>query len=69
MGWSGGSRMMDDVIDLMGKHVKDKRLREKLYRGLIEIFEDNDCDTLYECVGHDKVFDEVWDDLYPPEED
>lgn len=69
MGWSGGSRMMDDVMTVLMKRVRDKDVRYRIYKDLIAIFEDFDCDTLYECQGRDKVFDEVWNELYPNDED
>lgn len=67
MGWSGGSSMMDGVIFSLMKRVKDKDVRYKIYKDLIPIFEDFDCDTLYECQGRDKMFDEVWQEFYPPD--
>ena len=67
MGWSSGSRMMSDIIQLLKKHVKDDMKRSRIHYGLIEIFEENDCDTLYECRGEDPIFDVVFDTLYPPD--
>ena len=69
MGWSGGSRMMDDLMAVLMKRVKDKDVRYKIYKDLIPIFEDFDCDTLYECQGRDKMFDEVWQEMYPEDDD
>ena len=69
MGWSRGSGVMDDVIAVLKKHVDDDTKRWRIYTALIEVFENNDCDTLYECQGVDDAFDEAWNDLYPEEEE
>jgi hypothetical protein len=69
MGWASGSSMFREIIEFLMETVEDEKLRKDLYFGLIEIFENRDCDTLYECQGHDDMFDEAWDDLYPPDEE
>jgi hypothetical protein len=69
MGWSSGSSMFSEIIEFLQETVDDDDLRKDLYTGLIEIFENRDCDTLYECVGQDESFDEIWYEMYPQEED
>ncbi len=69
MGWSSGSVLFSDVITALKKHVKDAKVREKVYPTLIDAFEHYDCDTLYECQGEDDAFDKVWAKKYPDEED
>lgn len=53
MGWSGGSELMNEVIDTLKRHVPDPEQRAKVYNELIGAFEDADCDTLYECYDAD----------------
>lgn len=61
MSWKGGSELMgliiNNVVDRM-----DPEDREILYKELIEYFEDSDCDTLYECLEQDVIFDKVFKD-------
>lgn len=57
MGWASGSSLMSDVIASVKKEVRDKDARTRLYIGLIEAFEEHDCDTLEECLGEDDAFD------------
>ena len=69
MGWASGSSMFSDIIEFLMETVDDEEVRKDIYVGLIEIFENKDCDTLYECQGQDPAFDEVWEELYPSEEE
>lgn len=66
MGWASGSSLFGRVIEILQLRVEFNK-RCELYRELIDAFEDSDCDTLYECVGHDEAFDKVWRELYPEE--
>lgn len=59
---------MGHIIDGV-KLIKDKKKRKDVYRKVIPEFQDMDCDTLYECRGKDKAFDEVLDEFEPPEEE
>ena len=56
MSWSRGSLIMSEIIGAMEK-VPDVKTREHVYAILIPIFEDQDCDTLDECIGKDVAFD------------
>jgi hypothetical protein len=56
MGWSSGSGLMSDIIFGLKKVEKDAARREAIYGVLIPAFEDQDCDTLYECEREDKAF-------------
>ena len=67
MGWSGGSRVMDGIIealncDNVGLHPLQ---RSWLYMEIIPILEDEDWDTIDECMGTDAVFDQVVQELHP----
>lgn len=68
MGWSSGTRIFSEIIDVLKENVDDSA-REVIYEQLIEIFQEADCDNLDECLGEDDVFDDVWKRLYPIEED
>lgn len=59
MSWSEGSEIMSQII----ANIKDKmdpEDRETLYKELITAFEDKDCDTLYECLNEDSVYDKAY---------
>ncbi len=66
MGWSGGSEMMSKIILLNDIHSTETfENSTKYYKKLISIFEDQDCDTLYECLGQHPSFDQAYAELYP----
>ena len=65
MGWASGSRLFGEIIDRMKLNIDDVVQRKNMYIDLIEAFEDADCDTLYECLGHDDCFDLAFEELYP----
>lgn len=65
MGWSSGSRVMSDIISAVKETITDDGEAVDLLKCLIDIFEDNDCDTLYECVGEDANFDIAWAEMNP----
>jgi hypothetical protein len=57
---------MDATIRALRKAKVDDKAREKVYRELIPAYENEDCDTLYECAegrDHDKVFAKVLNEL------
>lgn len=60
MGWASGSDVAYPIIKAAKKHIKDDKVREKIYIALIDAFEDADCDTLYELVGIDPIFDQFF---------
>lgn len=71
MGWASGSRLLNNVIDVVATNVDDADERVAIYLGLIEAFEDFDCDTIDECLGNDDSFDEAYEEYYgiEPEEE
>ncbi len=69
MGWASGSMLMSDIIDALHTEAIDKEIRKNVYATLIEAFSNFDCDTLDECVGVDKAFDEVFKEHYGEIED
>ena len=50
---------MSEIISILKLHVPDDDIRKTLYDELVPLFEDYDCDTLYECANEDEMFDEV----------
>jgi hypothetical protein len=65
MSWSNGSRLFSRIIEDLGDEVTSTSTRESIYKLLIPLFEDEDCDTLDECLGLDPAFDTVFNDMYP----
>ena len=61
MSWSSGSSIMSDIIVELENTTLSKAQRTEVYETLIPIFEDNDCDTLDECLGEDMAFDHAWE--------
>lgn len=68
MGWASGAELAGDMIEIIKSQVPDKQARENIYYHLIEKFEMHDCDNLDECVGIDKVYDNVFKSIYPDSE-
>ena len=60
MSWKAGSKLFDGIIEILNNCDVEDDTRKLIYEELITLFEDQDCDTLDECVGEDKVFDLVW---------
>jgi hypothetical protein len=69
MGWASGSSLFSDIIEAVNDCDIDEETRISLYEKLIPIFEDEDCDTLQECLGEDSSFDKVYHTLYPPDQE
>lgn len=65
MGWASGSELLTGII-LSTKIVVPPKHRKELYKLFINQFETvGDCDTIDECLGHDKEFDKAFYELYP----
>lgn len=60
MGWSGGSGLFRDLIDVVSLEVRNPVSRKRIYEKMIKAFEDYDCDTLQECLGQDEIFNLVF---------
>jgi hypothetical protein len=69
MGWSSGSKIMTEIIETLMETIVDEDDRAETYSALIDIFEDHDCDTLDECLEIDDVFDGVYRDKHPEEDE
>jgi hypothetical protein len=57
MGWSSGSALFGDVAEVIAENVVDDNIRKLIYMGLIDAFQNYDCDTLDECMDIDPVLD------------
>jgi hypothetical protein len=68
MSWSKGSMIMSEIIEALIDTISDDE-RVEVYSALIDIFENYDCDTLNECLEIDEVFDEVYREKYPEEDE
>lgn len=69
MSWSKGSIIFDEIISVLVDKVDDDDSRAAIYRELIPVFEEYDCDTLEECVGSDPVFDIVFKETGSSDDD
>lgn len=69
MSWSNGSQIFSEIIHSLRDSVPEFETRLEIYKQLIQVFEDNDCDTLYECMDEDNAFDEAYLELHPDDED
>lgn len=70
MSWARGSQIMTEIIEtLMDTLSDDDNSRAEAYSALIDIFEDHDCDTLDECLNIDEVFDDVYREKHPEEDE
>lgn len=65
MGWSSGSRIMSKIVDSLKPADINDATRTIIYEQIIEVFEENDCDTLMECLGEDLAFDRAYRNLNP----
>lgn len=65
MGWAGGGRIMDPIIKALKNNIPDEKLREKIYKPIIDAFEDEDWDTQDECIGSDPAWDKALKKLHP----
>lgn len=65
MGWERGTELFTRIAEVIESVVANGDSRSELYEEILAAFEDCDCDiTLSECLGIDKVLDEVLEDTY-----
>ena len=65
MSWKSGSSLADSIIDAIEAEVPDFETRKRIYKPIIEAFEDHDCDTLDGCEDEDGAFNETLKELHP----
>jgi hypothetical protein len=51
MGWASGSRLAEEVLDVVFDYVRLPLEREDVARTILKLFADEDCDTLGELQG------------------
>jgi hypothetical protein len=69
MSWSSGSSLFSDVAEIIAENVVDDNVRKLIYMGLIEAFQNYDCDTLDECTDIDPVLDKLLEALVEEDEE
>jgi len=69
MGWSSGSSLFSDVAEIIAENVVDDNVRKLIYMGLIDAFQNYDCDTLDECMDIDPVLDTLLEALIESDEE
>lgn len=67
MGWASASSMMKNIIDEMQLMFWSDRY--KVYKILIKEFQDEDADTLDECLGKDAAYDDAFFVINPEAKD
>ena len=56
---------MGDVIKALVEECEDAVVRQRIYKKVIDAFEDHDWDCQDECIGDDLAFDKALKDLHP----
>jgi hypothetical protein len=69
MSWSSGSSLFSDVAEIIAENVVDDNVRKLIYMGLIDAFQNYDCDTLDECTDIDPVLDKLLEALVEEDEE
>lgn len=67
MGWASGRSLMEEIMPAVQE--LPRKFRHRLYVALIEAFEGNDCDTLYECCDSSPDFKLAFEEVNPPDDD
>lgn len=62
MGWSSGSTIAIAVVTAVKKHVKDPKVRLKIYKPFLKEMTDSDWDCQDEAMDIDEVFDKLLKD-------
>ena len=65
MGWTSGSSIMSEIIETVENLVPNFNTRKEMYKRFIEIFENEDCDTLEECLDDSLAYKEAFQEVHP----
>ena len=67
MGWSAGSRLFRNLIEVIQDNVDDEDIRVEIYREMIDLFEMMDCENLKDLYEEtdDGAYDTAYSELYP----
>lgn len=68
MSWASGSMLMDGIIETIDDLVPNYQTRVEIYKRMIELFEDEDCDVLEECIESSPAFQEAYNSVHPSHE-
>lgn len=69
MGWASGSNVMTRIIKVVKKEVPSKAKRKVLYMDIVDALRDQDWDTLDECLGEDQAYDDIYNELFPDDDE
>jgi len=69
MSWGRGSELFSDVAEIIAENVVDDNVRKLIYIGLIDAFQNYDCDTLDECMDIYPVLDTLLEALVESDEE
>jgi hypothetical protein len=59
MAWITGASIFAEIAETITRYVSNEDDRKMIYKELVELFQDYDCENLDECVDIDFVLDEV----------
>jgi hypothetical protein len=59
MAWITGASIFTEIAETITRYVSDEDDRRMIYKELVELFQDYDCDNLDECEDIDFILDEV----------
>lgn len=69
MGWSSGTKVFRDVVEILKEKIDDFDLRVEMYVDLIDVFSNHDWDNYDEILGEDEAYDEAFKQLFGEEEE
>lgn len=64
MSWKSGGRLLDKIATLVSEYVIDTEVKKKIFRDVIDAFEDADYDCWYDQAGLDKELDSVLNEKF-----
>lgn len=67
MGWAAGSEILAETWNIVKDHLSPQH-KFKVVKELISLFEEYDCDTVYELIDEIPIFGKALADLHPEEE-
>ena len=64
MGWSGGSGLFSDIMEVIEEYVDSYDDKIEAYKALINSFEALDWDSQQECLGESEAYDAALKELH-----
>ncbi len=65
MGWSSGTGLFVDILEILKEKVEDDSTRREIILAILTSFEDADWDNLDEALDVDPVYDQIFYEKYP----